>query len=280
MVLESLREAFARTVDTPVLWITGLFMGVLFALYLLLLIGDNTLMGLRIFFLGLCALPFFLGGFYGAIMGEEPGVHGYIAAGAKYYFRILLAGAVIVSAAFLTVFLVMIPFTILGASLQAALIFASFGVGIPFAFFAFFFDTAVVFEDRKVLDSIRRSVEFVLGNPGRAIVFYLVNLIIGFIIFLVSFIIWIFTLADRLQPLMDMNQTILQNMNMTAEQVVNLIGVPGLWVGAAIGFFAVMIGGTVLLSFKACFYRRATASGPVPGLSQGEFDEKGRWYKY
>ena len=279
MVLDSLREVFARVADTPVLWITGLFMGVLFALDLLLQIGGNTTMGYRVGFLGLCALPFFLGGTCGAIRGEEAGIHGYIAAGAKYYFRILLAGAVVVSAAFLTVFLVMIPLTILGASLQDAMTFASLGVAIPFAFFTFFFDAAVVFEDRKALDSIRRSVEFVLGNPVRTVAFYLANLAVGFLILFVSVIIWSFTLSDRLQPLMDMNQTLLQSMNMTAEQVVNVIGIQGLWVGAAIGFFAVVIGGTVLLSFKACFFRRTASSSSAPS-QQGEVDEKGRWYRY
>ncbi len=277
MVLDSLKEAFARVADTPVLWISGLFMGALFALDLFLQVGGNTVLGARIGFLGLCAIPFFLGGSYGAIRGEDRGIHGYVRAGARYYFRILLAGAVILAAAFLTVFLVMIPFTILGGPLQATTALSFLGVSIPFAFFTFFFDTAVVFEDRKVLDSLRRSVEFVMGNPKRAVAFYLVNLAIGMLILFVSVVVWSFTISDRLQPFMDVNQTVFQNM--TAEQVMNLIGVSGLWAGAVIGFFAVMIGGTILLSFKACFFRRAAPSSAAPP-EQGEFDEKGRWYRY
>ncbi|MGA2935134.1 MAG: hypothetical protein ABSD81_08285 [Methanomicrobiales archaeon] len=279
MVLESLRESFSRMTDTPVLWITGLFMGALFALDLFLQVGGSTVLGSRVGFLGLCALPFFLGGSYGTIRGEEPGIRGYVSAGARYYFRILLAGAVMISAALLTAFLVMIPVTIAGGSLQATTALSFIGVGVPFAFFAFFFDTAIVFEDRKVLDSLRRSVEFVLGNPGRAVAFYLVNLAIGFLILFVSVVAWSFTIADRIQPFMDTNQTILQNMNMTAEQVMNLIGVSGLWAGAIIGFFSVMIGSTLILSFKACFFRRTAPAGAAPP-EEGEFDEKGRWYRY
>lgn len=279
MVIESLRKAFSRMADTPVLWITGLFMGALFAFYFLLQVGGNTTLGSRIGFFGLCALPFFLGGFYGAIRGEEPGIRGYIATGARYYFRILLAGAVIVSAAILTFFLVMIPITILGGPLQVTLTLSLLGVGIPFAFFTFFFDTAVVFEDRKVLDSIRRSVEFIVGDPRRTVGFYLVNLAISILILFVSFFIWFITIADRFQPFMDTNQTVFQNMNMTAEQVMNLIGVSGLWAGAVISFFAVMVGGTLLLSFKACLFRLAVSSSAAPP-EQGEFDEKGRWYRY
>jgi hypothetical protein len=277
MVLDALKEAFARMVDTPVLWITGLYLGGLFALVLLVEAAGSPVLGARVGFLGLCALPFFLGGSYGAIREKEQGIHGYLRAGARYYFRILLAGAVILSVAFLTAFLVMIPLTFVGEPLEAAASLALLGVGIPFAFFTFFFDTAVVFEDRKVLDSIRRSVEFVLGNPGRAVAFYLVNLAIGFLILFVSVVIWSFTIADRLQPFMDVNQTAFTNI--TSEQMMNLIGVPGLRAGAIIGFFAIWIGGTLLSSFKACFFRRTAPSSAAP-VQQGEFDEKGRWYRY
>ncbi|HVP25556.1 MAG TPA: hypothetical protein VMS81_06200, partial [Methanomicrobiales archaeon] len=116
VLLDALREAFARVLDTPALWITGLFMGSLFALDLLLQAGVNAIIGARIGFLGLCALPFFLGGSYGAIRGGDPGIRGYLRAGARYYFRILLAGAVIVAVAFITVFLVLIPATVLAGA--------------------------------------------------------------------------------------------------------------------------------------------------------------------
>jgi hypothetical protein len=271
MVLDALREAFARMVDTPVLWITGLFMGTLFALDLLLQVGGNTVLGARIGFLGLCALPFFLGGSYGAIRGENPGIRGYLRSGARYYFRILLAGAIIVAAAFLTVFLVMIPFTILGGSVQATMTLSLLGVGIPFTFFTFFFDTAVVFEERKVLDSIRRSVEFALTNPVKTAVIYVVNLIIGILILSLY-------LSDRLQPLMETNQTALQTM--TPDQVLNLMAPPVFGIGSVIACFTILIGGTLLLSFKACLFKRHAITSDSAAPPQGEFDEKGRWYRY
>jgi len=277
MILDLLRESLARMADTPALWITGLSMGTLFAADILLQAEGNSVFGARIGFLGLCALPFFLGGSYGTIRDGSPGIRAYLGAGARYYFRILLAGAVIVSVALLTAFLVMVPATIIGGSNQVTTSFALVGVSIPFAFFTFFFDTAVVFEDRKVLDSIRRSVEFVTGNPRGAVAFYLVNLAIGMLILFVSVVIWSFTIADQLQPLTDANLTLFQNL--TAGQMVNLIGVPGLWAGVTIGFFAVMIGGALLVSFKACFVRRVAPVSISPP-QVGEFDEKGRWYRY
>jgi hypothetical protein len=262
---------------TPVLWITGLYLGALFAAGILLEAQGDTVLGSRLAFLGLCALPFFLGGTYGTIRGGSPGIRGYLEAAGRYYFRILIPGAVIVSAALLTAFLVMVPVTIIGGSAGAATLLTPLGVAIPFAFFTFFFDTAAVFEDRKVLASIRRSVEFVTGNPGRAVAFYLLSLAIGALILFLSAILWSFTIADRLQPLVEANLTVVQNL--TAGQLVNLVGIQGLWAGTAIGFFAVVAGGTLLVSFKACYFRRATVAAPsAPAV--GEYDEKGRWYRY
>jgi hypothetical protein len=277
MIRESLREALARLADTPVLWITGLYLGTLFAVDILLQAGGSTVVGARIGFLGLCALPFFLGGSYGAIQGREAGSRAYLAAGARYYFRILLAGAVIVSVAVFTALLVMVPILAIGGSLQAAIPSALLGVGVSFAFFAAFADTAVVLEDRKVLDSLRRSVEFVTGNLKAVVLFYLATLAVGLLVFFISVVLWSFTVSDRLLPLMENNQTVLQNL--TAPVLVNLVGFPGLGAGVIIGFVAVTIGGTILVAFKACFFRRVTASLPA-SVPQGEFDEKGRWYRY
>lgn len=277
MIRDSLREALLRMRDTPSLWITGLYLGALFALDLLLQAGGDMLLGARIGFLGLFALPFFLGGSYGAIRDGGTGIRGYVGAGARHFFGILLAWVVIAAAAFLTMILVMIPLAIAGGSLQDFLPLILPGVALPLAFFTFFADTAVVFEGRKVLDSIRRSVEFVMGGPGRAIGFYLACLAIGILTLLVSVVIWSFTIADRLQLFTGMNQTALQNT--TTEQVMSLIGTPGLEIGGIIGLFAVIIGGTLLVSFKACFFRRAAVSAPAAPVI-GEYDEKGRWYRY
>ena len=277
MILESLREALGRMADTPALWIAGLYPGTLIAVYLLIQDGGNPLFGARIGFLGLCALPFFLGGSYGAIRSEDRGLHAYLGAGGRYFFRILLAGVIIVSAALLAGFLVMVPAAFTGGSLQDIAPPVLLGVGALFAFFTFFTDTAVVFEDRKVLDSIRRSVGFVAGNPLRAVAFYLAGIAAGALVFFASVILWLSTSAGELQPLLDANQTSLQNM--TPTQLVNFVGPGGIAAAAGIGFVAFVIWATFLLSFKACFFRRA-ASAPAETTPMGEFDEKGRWYRY
>jgi hypothetical protein len=278
MIRDSLREALRRMADTPAVWITGLYLGALFALDLTIPLGTNTVLAARIGFLGLCALPFFIGGTFGAIQaGAGTTVRGYLGAGARYYFRILIAGTIIVAAAVLTIILLMVPFALMGGDPMAYLPAAIIGVGVPFVFFTFFFDTAAVLEDRKVLDSIRRSVEFVTGSPGKALSFYFVNLAFGILALFFAVFLWSFIIADRIQPLVGTNQTVLQNI--TATQLVDLIGIPGLEAGAAIGFAAVTFGATLLLSFKACFFRRAAVPATA-APADGEFDEKGRWSRY
>jgi hypothetical protein len=277
MIRESLGEALARMVDTPVLWITGLYPAALFALVVTLESRGYTVLGARAGFLGLCALPLFLGGAYGALRGEGKGIRDYFRSGAKYFTRILLAGAVIFCAALLTAFLVMVPVMIMGGDVMTIVPLTLLSVTISFAIFTFFSDTAVAFEDRKVLDSIRRSVEFVTGNTVRALLFYLVNLGIALVIFVLTVGLWSFTIADRLEPYVGANQTVFQNM--TAPEFVAIVGVPGLQAGIILGFFGVLIGATLLVTLKACYFRRAAPPGPAAPV-QGEFDEKGRWYRY
>ncbi len=280
MIRVSLQEALVRLVEMPVLWTAGLYLGALFAATVLLQVSGSAIVAARIGFLGLVALPFFLGGTYGVIRGEGSGLRGYISAGSRYYFRILLSWAVTVSAAILTILLVIAPIFLLGGSPGAALASAALGVGVSFVFFAAFIDTAAAYEDRKTLDSIRRSVEFVTGNLKAVILFYLANLAIGFVVFFLSVVLWSFAVSDRLLPVIEGNQTAIQNM--TAPEFVNLVGVPGLWAGVAIGFLAVTVLGAVLVAFKACFYGRAASMSPslAREMPRGEFDEKGRWYKY
>jgi hypothetical protein len=170
----------------------------------------------------------------------------------------------------------MIPFALAGGAFQATGSFALLSLTASILFFTYFSDTAVVLEERKVLDSIRRSVEFILGQPKETLLFYLTNLAIGALIFFLSVVIWSFFIADRMELLLAMNQSALQTM--TPDQFMAIIGPAGIWSGVAIGFFAILVGTTVLVPFKACFFRRSVKAPSAP--LQGEFDEKGRWYRY
>jgi hypothetical protein len=150
---------------------------------------------------------------------------------------------------------------------------------IPIVILTFFYDTAAVFEDRKVFDSIRRSIQLVMThiNDVIAFLFFCAAIIIG-IIFLLM-IIWEAFLYDKLEPITRYNETQLQAF--TPEQLNAMIGPGGMWITAVILFIGVFLLLPLLYSYKACFFRKLTRGAPVTQQpTNGEFDSKGRWYKY
>jgi cytochrome bd-type quinol oxidase subunit 2 len=54
-----------------------------------------------------------------------------------------------------------------------------------------------------------------------------------------------------------------------------------MWVTALILFIGVLILIPLLFSYKACFYRKMASSAvTTQQQTYGEYDSKGRWYKY
>ncbi|MHB8163477.1 MAG: hypothetical protein ACYDDV_03895, partial [Methanoregula sp.] len=66
------------------------------------------------------------------------------------------------------------------------------------------------------------------------------------------------------------------------EQLVGMIGAEGTIITAVCLFLGFLVLLPILTTYKACFFRSLTkASVPVsPEATSGEFDSKGRWYKY
>ena len=91
-------------------------------------------------------------------------------------------------------------------------------------------------------------------------------------------IVWEALLFERLQPLTTYNQTQIQSF--TPDQLFAMIGPSGLWVTALIIFIGVTVLLPLLYSYKACVFRKI--SGKIASVQQvvGEYDSKGRWYKY
>jgi hypothetical protein len=92
-------------------------------------------------------------------------------------------------------------------------------------------------------------------------------------------VIWEAILFDKLKPLMDFTDA--QREAFTPDQLFALIGQDGIWVTAIILFIGVLILIPLLFSYKACLFKKL-ASGiiTIEQQSYGEYDSKGRWYKY
>jgi hypothetical protein len=59
----------------------------------------------------------------------------------------------------------------------------------------------------------------------------------------------------------------------------SMIGTGGIWATAAVLFLGGLFLVPFIFTYKACFFRRLAGSSPDRQVT-GEYDSKGRWYKY
>ncbi|HOB60181.1 MAG TPA: hypothetical protein PKL40_08950, partial [Methanoregulaceae archaeon] len=177
----------------------------------------------------------------------------------------------------ITIMLVLIPLMALGFG-ETALIFSVMTCTLSILFFTLFSDTAAVLEGRTVFESIRRSVEFVIRNTHSCVVFYLTCLVIGGAIGFGTLLAWTAALYERLVPVSMMTPGEIQAF--TPDQFNALIGQDGILITALIFFAGIALAFSLLYPFKAFFFRDYAGSGEGEPRLQGEYDSKGRWYKY
>lgn len=275
MVLESLRSAVSG-LSLPCRWLPGIAGGSFAASFLILQYYAGLFIAERLLILEMVLFPFFVAGLMYQVRSGERTPGSFFSGGVSYYFPVLLPSLVIFFGVLLTIFLMFIPLVAMGIA-GSSLAFVVTSVSVSILFFTFFYDTAAVIEERKVFDAVRRSVEFVLQRTRACLIFYLVSLAIGFAIFSGTLIVWTAALYDRLEPMAAMSQAELQAF--TFDQFNALLGADGILITAALLFLAVTVTVSILYSFKACFFRDS-AGTPSAGTDFGEYDEKGRWFRY
>jgi hypothetical protein len=92
-------------------------------------------------------------------------------------------------------------------------------------------------------------------------------------------IVWEAFLFDKLEPITRYNETQLQAF--TPDLFIGMIGPEGMWITAVMLFIGVFLLVPVLYSYKACFYRHLARGMEITQqATTGEYDSKGRWYKY
>jgi hypothetical protein len=280
MILASLKEAFGLIGSRPVVWLPGIVTGLLaFADLMTGYYGGTFLTG-RLWLVELLVIPFLAGGLFFSIKSGDISFRNFVDGGRRFYFRILLPGLVIVFAAILTVLLLMLPLVAIGSSAITGIVAgAVLGVLVPFMFFTYFYDAVAIFEETKTFESIRRSVEVTIRNAGTVFRFYIMNILLLLIGLFFMLMALSATLVDRLTPLTTMNATEISTI--TPETFFGLLGADGVLISAVILSLGTGILVTVLATYKACFFRALSGETPVTEKEkQGEFDSKGRWYKY
>ena len=280
MVLTELKEAFGLLRSIPVLWVPGLVSGVLAAVLWLIFNTQGSFFAMRLILIFSLIAVFFLAGSYAVIRKGKGSIRELFTGGIQYFFRVLMPLLVIIFCTIILVTLVMITLSFAGvpANPEFMGVFTIL-ILIPVAFLTIFFDTAAVFEDLRIFDSIRRSIELVTAQLARVLKFYVLSAAVFFVITFALMIVWEVALYDKLEPLTRFNET--QIASFTPDQLTGMIGTNGIVITAVCLFFGFLLLLPILSTYKACFFR-SLPKGPVSIEQQptGEYDSKGRWYKY
>ena len=280
MAIAELKEAVILLKQIPILWISGIVGGFLAAALWVSLNLSGTFFASRLLVISVLFFHIFTTGILVIIRNREGTLKTMLAGGIRYYFRVLLPQLVIVSGVMLMVTVVMITLSFIGITSDSGIITAlTIGFMVPAVILAFFYDTAAVFEEKKVFESIQRSAQLVMIRINEVISFLFIcaAILIGIIFMLM--IIWEIFLYDKLEPITRYNETQLQAF--TPDQFISLIGTGGMWITAIILFTGVFLLVPLLYSYKACFYRSLTRDVIISQQpTTGEYDKKGRWYKY
>jgi hypothetical protein len=281
MAIAELREAGALLVRIPLLWLPGIIGGAFAAIVWLTLFVSGAFFTGRLVVIFSLMLIFFTTGMLSVIRNNEGTARALAGGGLNYYFRVLLPLLVIVFALLAVFVLCMFTFSLLGLVSDIGLLLAlTVGIMIPTLVLTFFFDTAAVFEDRRVFESIQRSILLVSNHMMEVLSFFMISALLCAGILFGLMIVWEAVLFEKLKPIMDFTEA--QREAFTPDQLFAMIGQDGIWVTAILLFVGVLILLPLVLSYKACFYKKM-ASGSVVTIEQqtyGEYDSKGRWYKY
>jgi hypothetical protein len=280
MALEDFKEAIGLLRKLPVLWVPGVVAGLLVACLWIVLDVSGTFFASRLdIVFGLVTL-LFITGMLVIIKNGEGGIRALVGEGIRYYFRVLLPLVVIVFAVtmIILVFMMTVTLTIGGTPDISILTVITLCIMIPALLFTLFFDTAAVFEDCRVFASIRRSITLASSHAREVIGFFLVCAGCCFVVAFGLMMIWEAALYDKLEPITAYNET--QMAAFTPEQFMTIVGHDGIWVTAVVCFVGVLILVPLLITYKTCFFRKIAGRQIAIQQQPGEFDSKGRWYKY
>ena len=279
MAIAELKEALTLLVRMPVLWIPGVVGGLLAAALWITLNLYDTFFAARLTIISGLVLFFFTTGMLTIMRNNEGDLKSFFSGGFRYYFRVLLPQIVIVSSIVLIFILLTITFSLIGISDIGIVTAFTIGFMIPTFIATFFYDTAAIFEDMRVFDSLRRSVQLVFAHMNKVLVFLFIYLVVFFGIVVALMVIWEASLFDKLEPIMRYNATQLQSFG--PEQLIAMIGPEGMWITALFLFIGMFLLLPILYCYKACFFKKLAGTTIITQQpTNGEYDSKGRWYKY
>jgi len=306
-------QALKSYVQAPGVWLSGIVscLGIL-AIYLAFIVGGG-IPAFLVFILVILVVPFFFAGTYGVILDNNRKRGAFLVYGAYGYFKTLLPWlflllVILVADLALNYFLL-----VAGLSPTWILVICCLII-FPFIFYFYFSDICAIRHNLRTWQAIKTSARTVSNASFSVIAFYMIHILL--ILFIIPIVFnLMFTLFGGYEVLfggfMDIlnnygitditsinTDAILQNMSemstdniqIMATSFVNVLLSPE--VIRALFFslaFIALIFMPFLVSYKSYYYQKlvtenairtqAAANNHTPE-DDGEYDEKGRWFKY
>lgn len=279
-------KPFSQTISQlrrPILWIPGLFAGALAASFLWLAFTGGEFIAGKLFFLGAVLFPFFIAGALSCLKTRDDSPGQFVRSAFRYYFPVILPVIVAVAIVILLLILFSIPFAIAGLGTDPSMIGGLFiGILMPVILFTFYADNVAVSEERKVFDTLKRSM-ILASRSFFAILSCLVLTVLNAIFMgVILATVWGMILADQFAPYINLSVTEQQEIFSTfgVAEWQDILGTTGIAITAVMIGIYTMILVTFFIIYKQQTYLTVQEI-PDPEIPvQGEYDEKGRWYKY
>ena len=243
------------TLKHPVMWIYPILAGLFFFAAVMFSLAEVTdYFGLKFVLLFFVFVsPFFVAGTYAAVKSGDFSVKSYFKSAAEGYFRIMLPKTALYFVIVLILFITTIPASF---TQNAAFFFVfAFFIAVPMIMLTFFYDTAAIFENKKIFESLTRSIGLVSAKPLEVILFFIVAALLVFVFFMGYTMVWSSLLAEEFEPLLTMTQSELTAFSQDPANLVNLLGDRGVFVTAVISGITMLLFTLIFLPYKAVFYR-------------------------
>lgn len=282
MAVQSFISALKSLATFPLVWINGLFACMSILLVYFLYTQAGLVVSAAAALLVALIFPFFVAGTYGVILDNNK-KHGAFMIYARYGYTRCLFPSILLSVMTLLLMNVMTSVLMMVGILPELAVYIGMFIVIPVIFFCYFADITAVRFNLRMGQAIKDSARRVMSGSLSITAFYLMNIAMFFTAsFVMSGIFGIFG-ADSMAVLAQLNET--QILSMTPDELAAVIITPEI-----INAFVLSLAITALLfvpffiAYKAHYFSRLIAAQTSDAKktveADGEYDEKGRWFKY
>jgi len=266
----------------PVLWLPGLYAGALIAAFIWLAFSGGEFIAGKLLFLGAVLFPFFIAGALGCMKEGEYTISLFGRSAIKFFFPVLLPVVVASTVLILLLILFSIPFSIAGQNDPSMIAGLFIGIMIPVLIFTFFADNVAVSEGLAIFATLKQSMMIASRSITTIITCVIISMVTAGALGMVLATVWGMILADKFTQYMDLGAAEQQKIfaGFTLADWQGILGPEGLIVTAGMLGVSLIILVPFFIVYKQQCYLSAL-SVPAPVIPQsGEYDEKGRWYKY